>query len=353
MNKPQQIIQSGLTNILLNPQHLEKALKQTKRFEEIRIVYFGTPDHSALLLDKLINSFETSLAFIGTDQQPKFKFVIQAVITSKDILSGKTKVITPTHVALTAQKYNIPVIKADKLDAEFIKNHLSLLDSDIFLVASFGKLIPQSLLAIPRLGSLNVHPSLLPKYRGASPIQNAILKGDKISGITIIKMNQMLDQGPIVYQEKFSLSENDTFDSLSKKMFLKAGDILIRILSDFVSGTLKIIPQDDSLATFCQEIKKEDGYFDIENPPAPEQLDRMIRAYYPWPTAWTKWKEKIVKLLPNRHPTPGVGSMGSRKDSLDSSVHWDDNILIQMEGKNVTDLKSFLNGYPDFPLKEF
>lgn len=202
----------------------------------------------------------------------------------------------------------------------------SLSDADLTVVASYGRILTKDELDTPKYGCINIHPSLLPKYRGPSPIQQAILSGDKVSGITIIKMDEEVDHGPIIYQEQIELSDSDNFDTLSKKMFLRAAEILPKIIDDFVAGKLKPKLQDQAAATYCNRLTRESGYFDIDNPPSPEVLDRMIRAYYPWPGVWTRWNGKIVKFLPGG--------------------------LIQMEGKKAIPLRDFLNGYPDFPLKE-
>ena len=196
---------------------------------------------------------------------------------------------------------------------------------DLFVVASFGKILSDEVLSIPKHGALNIHPSLLPKYRGPSPIQTTIINGYKKTGVTIIKMDEEVDHGPIIYQETLDLSDIDNFDTLSKKMFLRASEVLPKVITDFISGKIKLMSQDDTKATYCSILSRESGYFDIQNPPSPEKLDKMIRAYYPWPGVWTRWNNKIVKFYPDGK--------------------------IQMEGKKVLPLKDFLNGYPDFPLK--
>lgn len=210
-----------------------------------------------------------------------------------------------------------------------LTKHFTLTDkvqgSDLIVVAAFGKILPKEMLNAPKYGSINIHPSLLPKYRGPSPIQEAILNGDKVSGITIIKMDEEMDHGPILYQESLDLSDKDNFDTLSKKMFLRAAEVLPKIINKFVAGAIEDFAQDNKKATYCNLLTRESGYFDINNPPSPEKLDRMIRAYHPWPGVWTRWNNKIVKFLPN-------GQM-------------------QMEGKKAIQLKDFLNGYPDFPIR--
>lgn len=210
-----------------------------------------------------------------------------------------------------------------------LAKHYTLVDSlnqaDLAVVAAFGKILTSEELNAPKYGAINIHPSLLPKYRGPSPIQAAILNGDKVSGITIIKMDEEMDHGPILYQDSLELSDNDNFDTLSKKMFQHSAEILPRVIEDFLKGKLQPKEQSHPETTFCKLLTKESGYFDISNPPPPEQLDRMIRAYYPWPGVWTKWNGKIVKFLPEK--------------------------MMQMESKKAISLQDFLNGYPDFPFK--
>ncbi|MBI4035800.1 hypothetical protein HY383_02540 [Candidatus Daviesbacteria bacterium] len=206
----------------------------------------------------------------------------------------------------------------------------SLPEADLAVVAAYGKILTTEELNTPKYGCINIHPSLLPKYRGPSPIQSTILNGDKFSGISIIKMDKEVDHGPIIYQEQLELSSSDTFDTLSKKMFLKSAEVLPKIITEFIEGKIKPEPQNHQLATYCNQLTRESGYFDINKPPSTEILDRMIRAYFPWPGVWCKWKMdngqlKIVKFLPGKK--------------------------IQMEGKKVMPLKDFANGYPNFPLK--
>jgi len=205
----------------------------------------------------------------------------------------------------------------------------SLKEADLAVVAAYGKILNKEELSAPRYGAINVHPSLLPRYRGPSPIQAAILNGDSVSGITIIKLDAEVDHGPIIYQGSLELSSSDNFDTLSKKMFLRASEVLPKIIEDFVNNKIKPVPQNHSEASFCPLLTRESGYFDISNPSPPTQIDRMIRAYYPWPGVWCKWKMdngqlKIIKFLPGG--------------------------LLQMEGGKPTPWKVFLNNYPNFPV---
>lgn len=203
----------------------------------------------------------------------------------------------------------------------------SLKKADLGVVASYGRILTEGELGTPESGCINIHPSLLPEYRGPTPIQQAILNGDQISGITIIKMDQEIDHGPVIYQESLDLSSSDNFHTLSKKMFLRAAAILPQVIKDFVSGKIKLVEQNHNLASFCERLTKKHGHFPLSNPPVPEKLDKMIRAYFPWPGVWTRWRGKIVKFLPEG--------------------------LVQMEGKRPVSFEEFSRGYPDFPIKTF
>lgn len=276
---------------------------------KLKVIFFGTPDFVIPILEQLQADFD-----------------LVTIVTAPDKPVGRKQMLTPTTVKTWALSHNIPVFTPEKLDQDF-DHQIQTINPELFIVASYGKIIPQNILDIPKFGALNIHPSLLPKYRGPSPIQSAILNGDKSTGISIIKMDAKMDHGAVIYANKFSLSNLDNFQTLSINMFLRSTEILPEIITAFVSGKLIPTIQDDSKSIYCKLITKDDGYFDINNPPAPEKLDKMIRAYYPWPTAWTKWSNKIVKFLPEG--------------------------LIQMEGKKPTQIEDFLRGYPNFPIKHY
>lgn len=309
-------------HLLLHPKELSKFLYKAKGRERIKIVYWGTPRFSAYILEKLIEFCQNP---------PQRQFTVQTVVTRPDKPVGRKQSLTSSPVSMVAKKYGIPTLKPTKLDNEFLNHHSSLLSFDLFIVASYGKIIPQALLNIPNLGSLNVHPSLLPNYRGPSPIITPILNGDKKTGVTIMLMDEQMDHGPILTTKEISISEEDTNITLSNKLSQASTLLLIDTMVKFVEGKIKPNPQNHKLATFTKIIKKEDGYIDINNPPSAQILDRMIRAYYPWPGVWTRFRQgssgqaKIVKFLPGNK--------------------------LQMEGKKSLAVKDFLNGYPDFPLK--
>ena len=275
----------------------------------MKIAFFGTPQNAALVLNKLISS----------------KFRPALVVTGTDVKRGRGKKLQPTQVKRIAEDNGIQVLSPENLsDKKFIETFREF-SPDIAILIAYGKLIPAEILAIPKYGFVNIHPSLLPKYRGPSPIYQTLLAGDKKTGATIIKWDKELDHGPIIAKKDLNITRNDTHDSLMTKLAKVGADLLISILPFYLDGSLKPVAQDHTKATHTQMIKKEDGFVDLENPPDPEKLDRMIRAYYPWPGVWTRLKTqnsklKTIKFLPGN--------------------------LIQPEGKRSMSISEFKNGYP-------
>jgi methionyl-tRNA formyltransferase len=251
-------------------------------------------------------------------------FDLVGIISVPDQPSGRGYHLLPTPVKEVFLDSKIPIFTPNKFTPDVIEK-IKQLDADLFVMAAYGKIIPTNILEIPKLGVLNLHPSLLPKYRGASPIQNAILNGDETTGMTFMMLDKEMDHGPIVSQVEFPISDDSTFEDLGNRIFEEASQKIPEVIQGLALGKFKPQEQNHEKAVYVKLIEKEDGYFDINNPPSPEQLDRIIRAYFPWPNAWTRWNGKIVKLLPGH--------------------------LVQMEGKKPVPLKNFLNGYPDFPLK--
>lgn len=286
------------------------------------IAFFGTPRFSQIVLLKLIDSpYKPSL-----------------VITSPDAKVGRGQQLGQSPVKQTAVGNQIEVMQPEKLSdltqgPSFLPDDGLVKDGpfgsgpfDLGILVAYGKIIPKEVLDIAKFGFVNVHPSLLPKYRGPSPIHSAILAGDQKTGVTIMKLDEEVDHGPILGQTELKIDKDDTHDSLAEKLANAGADLLLKILPDYLEGKLKPKPQDHSQATFTEHITKQDGYIDLENPPDAITLDRMIRAYYPWPTVWGEVKVESqsgklrIKFLPNG--------------------------LIQPEGKKPMTVKEFLNGYP-------
>lgn len=232
--------------------------------------------------------------------------------------------IPDSPVKRLAKILNVPVLENQKLD-EISIERIKQQKFDFLVAEDYGLILPKKLLDIPKYAPLNIHHSLLPKYRGPSPAPSAILAGDKTSGVTIIKMSEEVDSGDILTQQEYKLTPQETAESLLIKLNELGGKLLVSVIKQYLEGSVKPKPQDSKKATYTKHFVKQDGYFDINNPPSSEKLDKMIRAYYPWPGVWTRWRDKIVKFLPNG--------------------------LMQMEGKKPIHSKDFLNGYPNFPFK--
>lgn len=269
-----------------------------------RIAFFGTPKFSVPILQSIHQTFPISVVV----SQP-----------SKPV--GKGQRLSHSAVGQYALKHDLPLITPTSLKDPQFKTQLLQHSADLAIVVAYGKILPQWILEWPKHGAINIHASLLPKHRGASPIAASILAGDEITGLTYIAMNSKMDEGDIIYTSESTIEEHETMESLSIKLSTKASKDINNIIVDFLNNKLPLTPQNHSQATYSTMQAKDDGLIDFNNPPA--DLERKIRAYHPWPGVWGEYKGKRVKLLPNG--------------------------LIQMEGKKPTPIANFLNGYPDFP----
>lgn len=207
-------------------------------------------------------------------------YLPSVIITSPDMKAGRGMQIQKSPVAVFAEQNNIPCLKPEKLNEE-LTLELSTFNFQLFLVVAYGKILPESILNMPKLGSINIHYSLLPKYRGASPVESAILNGETETGVTIQKMAYKMDSGPILAQEKTTIKPDEKAPELRARLIKIGGDLLIKILPDFVDGKIKEIAQDEKEATFCQKIKKEDGLIDLNDDPIKNY--NKFRAYAEWP----------------------------------------------------------------------
>lgn len=202
------------------------------------------------------------------------------IITSPDTKSGRGLELKPSPVAVFAEQNNIPCLKPEKLDAEFY-NNLKATSFELSIVVAYGKIIPEEIIKMPKLGSINIHYSLLPKYRGASPVESAILNGETETGITIQKMVYKLDAGPIIAQEKIEIGKNEKAPELFLRLIKTGGELLVKTLPDFLAGKINTIPQKETGATHCGKIKKEDGLIDLNDDA--EKNYNKFRAYATWP----------------------------------------------------------------------
>ncbi len=220
-------------------------------------------------------------------------FNVTAVVTSPDRPVGRGKKLKSNEIKVVAENLGLRVIQLD--DMEEVYRNLKSLSLDLIVVASFGRMLQEKLLKLPRYGCLNVHASLLPRYRGASPIQAAILNGDRETGVTIMLVSKKLDAGDIISQESVKIDDNDDYETLSKRLSEIGANLLVRTIPLYISGELKPRPQDKSKASYCGIIDKLSGRIDW-NMPA-RYIVNMVRAFTPWPSAYFTFRGKIVKVL--------------------------------------------------------
>lgn len=233
----------------------------------IKIIFFGTPDAARYVLEELL----------------RMGVVPNMVVTSPDERRGRGLLITPPPVKTLAEQRGIAVFQPEAWN----ENALDIIASekpDLFIVAAYGKLLPQKLIVLPRLGAINVHPSLLPKFRGASPVRDAVLSGEKETGTSIIRMDEKMDHGPVIAQEKMDIQDMPKARELEERLMRLGGKMIVRVLPNLVRGKITAVEQDHTRATFTHKWKKEDGLVDIANDP--EEALRRIRASDGWPGAY-------------------------------------------------------------------
>jgi len=247
---------------------------------KIKIIFIGTPAYGAIVLEELIKG----------GQPPVL------VVTAPDKPVGRRQILTPSPVKVVARKYGIPVEQPERIESRVPRQKIKNLNPDLGILAGYGQIIPKDILAIPRFGFLNVHPSLLPKYRGPSPVQFTILNGEKESGVTIILMDEKIDHGPIISQKSLTIKEQETSQTLHHKLAQLGACLLLETIPLWVKGLIKPEKQNDAQATFTKILFKKDGKIDWQK--SAEVLERAVRAFYPWPGSYIIWpnKSKSIKI---------------------------------------------------------
>ena len=257
----------------------------------MRIMFMGTPDISAVCLRELIAS----------DNE------IVAVVTGKDKPRGRGNVMTPTPVKALALEHGLPVYTPDTLRNEEFAQLLREIDPDLIAVVAYGKILPVSVLDYPKYGCVNVHVSLLPKYRGAAPMQRAIIDGESETGVTIMYMAEGVDTGDIITSQAFPIGPEDDFEAIHDRSADVGGKLLVKSIKDIENGTATRTPQDDTLATHAAKIEKEDCKIDFTK--SAKTLDCAIRGVTPIPGAFAYLKGKMLKIY-KATPTDGKGRPG-------------------------------------------
>ena len=309
----------------------------------MRVVFMGTPDFAVGTL--------TALAEAGHE--------IVGVVSQPDKPKGRGKALMPTPVKEEALRLGLPVYQPRRVREESFVETLRSLHPDVIVVAAFGQIIPESILTLAPLGCVNVHASLLPKYRGAAPIQWAVIDGEKETGITTMQMDAGLDTGAILEQERVTLAEDETGGSLFDKLSAVGSSLILSTLEKLEAGTITLKPQPSEGSTYAGRLTKELG--DIDWSKDAVSIERLIRGLNPWPSAYTRWKGKTVKLWAAKAlPQDTVKEMGEHeKGAFGQIVRCDRHCLtvqtgeglldireLQLEGKKRMDVEAFLRGCP-------
>ncbi len=304
--------------------------------KKIKIVFAGTPLFAVPSLKALL-------------AEPDF--TVSTVITQPDKKTGRQQLLTPPPVKETARKHNLPVFQPIRLTE--IEEKIKKIAPDLIVVAAYAQIFPTNILNIPRFGCLNIHASLLPKYRGAACIQAAIRNGEKKTGVTIMKMDSGLDTGPILSQDNLTITKTDTTDTLNIKLAQLGAQLLVPTIKKYLAGSLKPKPQNNNLASYAPSLKKEDGHINWLK--SAVEIERFVRAMTSWPGAFSYLENKRIKILNLQHIPIEIneylpGQLFVYNNNL--AVQTKKNALLieklQLAGKKSIIGSDFLRGYQYF-----
>ena len=305
----------------------------------MRLVFMGTPDFAVPSLEHLILNH----------------YPIVAVYTQPDRPAGRGRSLLPSPVKAAAQSRNLPVVQPESLKSAEVVAHLADFKPDVIVVAAFGQILPKSVLEIPRYGCVNIHPSLLPRFRGASPVAAAILAGDEFTGVSIMLMDEGMDTGPVLVRAQVPVSPQDTTGLLMSKLSLVAARLLQEVLVRWLRREINLRPQNEAEATYCSQITREDGEIDWHLPAI--EIWRQVRAFNPWPGSYTTWRGKQIKILealtlPSEE-NMAVGQVAALSGGeAPLGIGTGDGVLgvleVQMEGKRAMSAAEFLRGQREF-----
>ena len=306
----------------------------------MRILFAGTPDIAVPALKALAAVHD-----------------VAAVLTNPDRVQGRGRKVHSSEVKVAAEDLGLTILQPQKLDAD-IRAQITEMNIDLLVCIAYGKIFPQAFLDLFPRGGINFHPSRLPDFRGPSPLNAQILRGDSLGAVTVQTLAKAMDSGDILLQEDMPLDERETTATLTEKAARMAGDCLLKVLASMEDGTSAPVPQDHDKATFCSLIGKNDGLMDWTQ--SAVQLDRIVRAYTPWPHGFTFWKGlrlNILDAVPYKgqqsvpaETSPGTVAGLDKKEGI--LVQTGDGVLalrrLQLQSKKALDYKSFLNGSKDF-----
>ena len=298
-----------------------------------RILFMGTPRFAVPFLSVLLKHQHHTVV---------------AVVTQPDAPSGRGRSLTEPPVKALAVSAGVPVLQPETLKSPEVVAQLRAFEPQVIVVAAFGQILRRDVLELPPRGCLNVHASLLPRWRGASPVSAAIAAGDAETGVTLMLMDPGLDTGPILSQRPEPIRAGDTAGSLSERLAQLGADLLVEVLPGWLEGAIAPRPQDESRATQCGQLRKEDGRIGWSRSAA--EIERHVRAMSPWPAAWTTWQGKLVRVLRSAVVAEhSVGSPGAvSEDERTLRVHCGRGLLelveVQPEGKRPMSGPDFARG---------
>lgn len=303
---------------------------------QLRIIFMGTPEFAVPSLQALIDN----------------KFDVRAVVTQPDRPKGRGRKLAPPPIKVLAEQAGIPVLQPTKVRTEEYLNELKSFDPDVILVAAYGRILTQAVIDLPRFGCINVHGSLLPKYRGAAPVHWAILNGEKEAGITIMQMDAGLDTGDMLISEAIAITQDDTTATLAPRLAQLGGKLLVQAVKQLNQGKLVPVKQDDSLASLAPLLTKDDGIIDWQR--SAFLISCQIRGLDPWPKAFTTlggekihlFKPSVINQTPETVLTPGTICRADKQGLLIACAR--DTLLvteIQAQGGKRMPVSSFLQGH--------
>jgi len=305
-----------------------------------RVVFMGTPEFAVPALDKLSSS--TDYDIVGVYAQP-------------DKSAGRGRKLALTPVKEFAIAHNLPILQPHSLRTPEAQAELAALAPDVIIVAAYGLILPRAVLDLPPHGCINIHASLLPKYRGAAPINAAILSGEPITGITLMRMDEGVDTGPMLAQAELAIHADDTTTTLTGRLAQLGADLLAQTLPRWLAGQIEPQAQDESLATFAPRLSKQDGRLDWSLPAV--ELERRVRAFDPWPGTFTLWQSKRLKvnqvqILNFKFEISNLKLGQVIQEDNSVGIITGQGVLelieVQLEGKRAMSASDFVRGQPDF-----
>lgn len=294
-----------------------------------KINFFGTDNFGAGILNALIASKN---------------FEIVNVFAMPDKPAGRKQETKPSVVKIIAQANNLKIVTPESFkDFDFSKYK-----TDLNVVCDYGIIIPKKVLNTPTHGSINIHPSLLPRYRGATPIESALINGDSETGVSIMLMDEKMDHGALLTQERLSINPSDDYLTLAKTLNELAGKMIVNLIPHFVKGEIVPVPQNDNQATFCYPLTRDDGKINWQD--SAQKIYNQFRGTYPWPGVWTTWNNKRLKILriagvEKITLEPGLVKFLNDQIIVGTGVDSIKILELQLEGKKPMLADEFINGY--------